>query len=474
MSHVLHDIEKQIIKLLQSTPNLTEEQLAQETNLSIDQIRRGVEWLRQKKLADVSDHTKISYSLGKNGLNALKNGLPERRLVTLVLDGPKTFDEIRSSLHGLDFNAAIAHAKKNGWINIEKTDIGSKISLKGSPGIHPIRNPEEHIISVIGASKTLTSLGLENNDGIISLIERPDFIIKHEEKIKTVSLSETGKKIDLEKLDSRAIDVEADVPHVHAARIHPLKDTINEIRETFVHLGFSEILGKLSQSSFWNFDALFTPQDHPARELQDTFYLQGLNAKQLATPAQIKNVSNAHKKGWRYYWDIQEAKKMVLRTHTTCVTIKYLADKKPDEARIFSLGRVFRNEKVSYKHLVEFNQVEGIVVGKHITLRDLMGIQKEFYRKIGLTKVKFWPTFFPYTEPSLQSMVYNERLGKWIELFGMGIFRPEVTKPLGITKPVLAWGGGIERIAMLKFGLDDVREFYNNNLSWLRTASKCQ
>jgi len=474
LSHVLHDIEKQIIKLLQSTPNLTEEQLAQETNLSIDQIRRGVEWLRQKKLADVSDHTKISYSLGKNGLDALKNGLPERRLVTLVLDGPKTFDEIRSSLHGLDFNAAIAHAKKNGWINIEKTDIGSKISLKGSPGIHPIRNPEEHIISVIGASKTLTHLGLENNDGIISLIERPDFIIKHEEKIKTVSLSETGKKIDLEKLDSGAIDVEADVPHVHAARIHPLKDTINEIRETFVHLGFTEIIGNLSQSSFWNFDALFTPQDHPARELQDTFYLKDLNAKQLATPAQIKNVSNAHKKGWRYYWDIQEARKMVLRTHTTCVTIKHLADKKPDEARIFSLGRVFRNEKLSFKHLAEFNQVEGVVVGKHITLRDLMGIQKEFYRKIGLAKVKFWPTFFPYTEPSLQSMVYNEKLGKWIELFGMGIFRPEVTKPLGITKPVLAWGGGIERIAMLKFGLDDVREFYNNNLSWLRTATKCQ
>jgi len=239
-------------------------------------------------------------------------------------------------------------------------------------------------------------------------------------------------------------------------------------------LGFTEINGNLSQSSFWNFDALFTPQDHPARELQDTFYLKDLNAKQLATPTQIKNVSNAHKKGWRYYWDIQEARKMVLRTHTTCVTIKHLADKKPDEARIFSLGRVFRNEKLSFKHLAEFNQVEGVVVGKHITLRDLMGIQKEFYRKIGLAKVKFWPTFFPYTEPSLQSMVYNEKLGKWIELFGMGIFRPEVTKPLGITKPVLAWGGGIERIAMLKFGLDDVREFYNNNLSWLRTASKCQ
>jgi phenylalanyl-tRNA synthetase alpha chain len=464
LSHVLHDIEKQIIKLLQSTPNLTEEQLSQTTTLSMDQIRRGVEWLRQKKLADVSEWIDITYSLGKNGLDALKNGLPERRLVNLVKDGPKTFDEIRSSLQGLDLNASIAHAKKNDWINIEKTDTGSKISLKQEP----TESQDEHVISLIDKARK------PRPDLVKSLMERPDFIIEHEEKTKSVSLTETGKKIDLEKLDSGAIDVEADVPHVHAARIHPLKDTINEIRETFVHLGFTEILGNLSQSCFWNFDALFTPQDHPARELQDTFYLKGLNAKQLATPTQIKNVSNAHKKGWRYYWDIQEARKMVLRTHTTCVTIKHLADKKPDEARIFSLGRVFRNEKLSFKHLAEFNQVEGVVVGEHITLRDLMGIQKEFYRKIGLTKVKFWPTFFPYTEPSLQSMVYNEKLGKWIELFGMGIFRPEVTKPLGITKPVLAWGGGIERIAMLKFGLDDVREFYNNNLSWLRTATKCQ
>jgi len=474
LSHVLHDIEKQIIKVLQSDPNLTEEKISQETKLSMDQIRRGVEWLRQKKLADVSEFVNISLSLGKNGLDALKNGLPERRLVNLVKDGPKTFDEIRSSLQGFDFNAAIAHAKKNDWINIEKTDTGSKISLK-DPNVD-VPNDSDLVISKLGEGIIIPT-EFDNTplaEPLKSLMERPDFIIAHEEKTKTVSLSETGKKIDLEKLDSGAIDVEADVPHVHAARIHPLKDTINEIRDTFVHLGFTEITGNLSQSSFWNFDALFTPQDHPARELQDTFYLKDLNAKQLATPTQIKNVSSAHKKGWRYYWDIQEARKMVLRTHTTCVTIKHLADKKPDEARIFSLGRVFRNEKLSFKHLAEFNQVEGIVVGKHITLRDLMGIQKEFYRKIGLTKVKFWPTFFPYTEPSLQSMVYNEKLGKWIELFGMGIFRPEVTKPLGITKPVLAWGGGIERIAMLKFGLDDVREFYNNNLSWLRTASKCQ
>ncbi|MDC8437939.1 MAG: phenylalanine--tRNA ligase subunit alpha, partial [Candidatus Nitrosotenuis sp.] len=223
-----------------------------------------------------------------------------------------------------------------------------------------------------------------------------------------------------------------------------------------------------------NFDALFTPQDHPAREMQDTFYIKDKLADKFATPAQIRQVSGSHKKGWKYDWSIDAARRMVLRTHTTCVTIKYLAENKPDEARVFSLGRVFRNEKVSYKHLVEFNQVEGIVVGRNVSLRDLMGIQTEFYKKMGINKIKFWPTFFPYTEPSLQTMVYNERLDKWVELFGMGIFRPEVTRPFGITKPVLAWGGGIERIAMLKYGLDDVREFYNNNLNWLRSVPKCQ
>jgi phenylalanyl-tRNA synthetase alpha chain len=138
------------------------------------------------------------------------------------------------------------------------------------------------------------------------------------------------------------------------------------------------------------------------------------------------------------------------------------------------VGRVFRNEKVSYKHLVEFHQVEGVSTSEEASIRDMMGLQKEFYTKMGIKRIKFWPTFFPYTEPSLQSMVYNEKLEKWVELFGMGIFRPEVTKPLGIKNPVLAWGGGIERIAMLRFGLDDVRELYGNKLAWLRSVPKCQ
>ncbi|MCH9658366.1 phenylalanine--tRNA ligase subunit alpha [archaeon] len=462
MSQVFHDIEKKIITSLRDNPKQSPEMLEISTRLLPDQVRRGIEWLKLKDLAIVTESKTSMVSLGKNGIESFEKGLPERRLLDLLKTGPKKLSVLQGEL-GSVFGPSVGLARKNNWIETSS----DQISLRNSP----LELPGEKTLRLIGHEKL--SRGKIDDDDLLTLLKRPDFIVEDIVKDKEVVLSDSAKSLRLSD-SSGAIDVEAKVPDVFVARTHPLKDTIDEIREIFVTLGFSEILGNMTQSSFWNFDALFTPQDHPARELQDTFYLDGVSAKKIGTSDQIRNVSKSHKKNWRYQWDINEAQKMVLRTHTTCVTIKHLAEKKPDEARIFSLGRVFRNEKVSYKHLVEFNQIEGIVVGKDANLRNLMGIQREFYKRIGITKIKFWPTFFPYTEPSLQTMVYNEKLGKWIELFGMGIFRPEVTKPLGITQPVLAWGGGIERIAMLKYDLDDVREFYNNNLGWLRSNTKCQ
>jgi phenylalanyl-tRNA synthetase alpha chain len=208
--------------------------------------------------------------------------------------------------------------------------------------------------------------------------------------------------------------------------------------------------------------------------MHDTFYVSGIKENRIPSEDQIKKISEIHRIGWNYEWNIEESKRLVLRTHTTPITINYLAEHKPEECRIFSIGRVFRNEKVSYKHLVEFNQVEGIVTDRNVTIRDLMGLQVEFYRKLGINKIKFWPTYFPYTEPSLQTMIYVEPLAKWIELFGMGIIRPEITSSVGIKNPVLAWGGGLERIAMLRFGLNDVRDLYRNDLGWIRSVPFCQ
>jgi phenylalanyl-tRNA synthetase alpha chain len=476
MSQVLHPIEQKILKSLLEKQNLTPEDLCEKTQLSIDQVRRGIEWLKFKELVQVNESEKNFVALGKMGNAAFEKGLPERQLVNYLksIDGFSCeMSQAKNELKN-EFSPAIANAKKNGWIEIYE----NRILLKG----YHDTTPEERTIKLIASkSPAVSSLDeIEDKGTLDSLKKRPEFLTFTFTKYTIVNLTEKG--IETAKNTSsgtadisvRAIDVEAPAPTVFAARSHPLQDVINEVREVFIGLGFTEVSGNQTQSSFWNFDALFTPQDHPAREMQDTFYLKGLHAKNIGTKNQISNVSQVHNKGWRYNWKLEESKRLVLRTHTTCVTIKELADNKPEEARIFSIGRVFRNEKVSYKHLVEFNQVEGVVVGKNVSLRDLMGLQREFYLKMGMKKIKFWPTFFPYTEPSLQSMVYNEKLGKWVELFGMGIFRPEVTIPLGIKNPVLAWGGGIERIAMLKYGLDDVRELYNNNLGWLRNVPKCQ
>ena len=476
MSQVLHPIEHKILKSLLEKQNLSPEELSEKTQLSIDQIRRGIEWLKFKNLIQINESEKNFVALGKRGNDAFEKGLPERQLVNYLKTVFGYSCEINDAKNHLknEFSPAIANAKKNGWMEIHE----NRILLKG----YHDTTPEERIIKLIGSrSPAVASVDeIEDKTALDLLKKRPEFLTFTSTKYSTVKLTENGvesaKNTSSEIFDAtlRAIDVESPAPTIFAARSHPLQDVIDEVRDIFVSLGFTELIGNGAQSSFWNFDALFIPQDHPAREMQDTFYLKDMTAKSVAKPEQIKKVSRAHENGWRYDWHFDVANRMVLRTHTTCVTIKALADQKFEEARLFSIGRVFRNEKVSYKHLVEFNQVEGVVVGKKVTLRDLMGLQMEFYRKMGIKKAKFWPTFFPYTEPSLQSMIYNERLGKWVELFGMGIFRPEVTKPLGIKNPVLAWGGGIERIAMLRYGLDDVREFYNNKFSWLRSVPKCQ
>ncbi|HJU58537.1 MAG TPA: phenylalanine--tRNA ligase subunit alpha [Nitrososphaeraceae archaeon] len=497
----LHPIETKILDAIDAFTEISLTSLIEKTNLTIDQIRRGLQWLKFKNIIEYQKPSNI-LTLDISGKNSIEDGLPERRLVNAVKEGNTTITKIldNKKLMQGEINIAISKARSNKWIELTNTE-NRELTFKLMDN-SKVESEEELLLKKIFLEKTVKEEDLSNSELAILkvLLKRPKFISikKDEEK---VSLTNFGKSIKNELLTKketqneevvtslltehlvsgkwknikfRSIDLEAEVPITAPGRTHPLTDLMNEIREAFISLGFVEIEGNYVQSAFWNFDALFTPQDHAARDMQDTFYLTDKIISKITNNKAVKNVADAHLKGWKYSWDIKKAKKMVLRTHTTPVTLKFLAETKPDEARVFTIGRVFRNEKVSYKHLVEFNQIEGIVTGKNITLRDLMGIQTEFYKKIGIKKIKFWPTYFPYTEPSLQSMIYNDDLNKWIELFGMGIFRPEVVEPFGIRNLVLAWGGGIERIAMLKYKLSDVRELYANKIGWLRSLSKCQ
>ncbi|GIU70714.1 MAG: phenylalanine--tRNA ligase subunit alpha [Candidatus Nitrosocaldaceae archaeon] len=463
----LHDIERRIILALRDK-KMSIEALAKETNLSIDQIRRGIEWLKYKNLINVSEKVERIIELDSKGREALEKGLPERILINKLKEVNEiSIKDLKQKLDlNNEFNAAIANAKTKGLIAIEKGVVKLLDDKKGN---------DELLLERLKEPISYDDLSKDELEAYNILKKRPNYIKEEVKKIIEVSLTDQGYNLidEISKIKERIIDVEAQAPIIYAGRKHPLQDVIDEVREVLIGLGFQEIDGNYIQSSFWNFDILFTPQDHPAREMQDTFYLNAKSDEKIDERI-IKKVANIHKNGWHYRWDREESRRLVLRTHTTSITIRYLADNKPEEASIFSVGRVFRNEKLTYKHLAEFHQVEGIMTNENVTLRDLMGLQREFYYKLGLKKVKFWPTYFPYTEPSLQSMVYHERLGKWVELFGMGIFRPEVTAPTGVKNPVLAWGGGLERIAMLKYNLDDVRELYANKLSWLRGVPKCQ
>ncbi|MBI2079415.1 phenylalanine--tRNA ligase subunit alpha [Candidatus Micrarchaeota archaeon] len=260
----------------------------------------------------------------------------------------------------------------------------------------------------------------------------------------------------------------APVAEAELGKNHPLTILSKRIKRIFAELGFEEMDGSIIESSFWNFDALFQPQDHPARELADTFYLKGTS--NLPDSNLVKKVKNAHEKGWKYKWKEEDAKKLLLRTHTTALSARYLSDLKSTPKKYFAVGRVFRNEATDYKHLAEFHQVEGVVAWENATFRDLLGILKEFYAKLGFDKIRFRPSFFPYTEPSLEVEVYFEPRKQWMELGGAGIARPEVSIPLSGVYPVLLWGLSLERPLMLSMGLEDIRTFYKNDLEWLKSA----
>lgn len=504
----LHPIEKAILKALaENGRGISIENLAYNTNQGIDQVRRGIEWLKFKNLISSKEKSDIIISLGSNGQKSAIEGLPERRLVNAVKEGKKTLAAILGSrlLEPNELNAAIASAKRHQWIEFKQIESSDEKIITLTTAADQLSDEEKLLQKLLYWQKNRSNgilcskLTPEERQTFDLLKGRPDYVVEKEKKYLEIFLPKEGKELVAtlalstdETLRERhltselitsgkwkdvkfsLLDVEAPVSSQYLGRKHPLTDLIDEVKEIFVGLGFTEIDGPMTQLSFWNFDVLFTPQDHPAREMQDTFYVSDIKQALIAKPNQIKRISRIHKKGWKYKWNIEDAKRTVLRTHTTPVTIKYLADNKPKNARIFSIGRVFRNEKVSYKHLAEFSQVEGILTGEHVTLQDLMGLQNEFYAKLGMKKIKFWPTFFPYTEPSLQSVVYNDALEKWVEMGGMGIFRPEVTEPLEIKNPVLAWGVGLERIAMLRLGLNDVRDLYDNKLSWLRSLPRCQ
>jgi len=330
-------------------------------------------------------------------------------------------------------------------------------------GLVRVKNRTERLVSLTVRGRALTPA---------------DLVLRRQVNLVTPEMLQDGA---WREVDFRPYDVTLGTARVHPGKQHPLRRIFAETRRVFLEMGFSEIVSPLVESSFWDFDALFQPQDHPAREMQDTFYVPRPARTELPDPAYVAEVGRTHEHGgktgsvgWRYRWNPELASRPVLRTHSTAATVRGLASDPHAPRKIFLVGQVFRRETVDYKHLPVFHQVDGVVIDEKASFAMLLGILDAFYRKMGFARFQFRPAFFPYTEPSVEIFVWLEERKDWVEMGGAGVFRPEVTEPTGCHHPVLAWGLGLERLAMLRFGLKDIRDLYLADIDWLKGAPLCR
>jgi phenylalanyl-tRNA synthetase alpha chain len=503
-------LKKQVIEILTVLKKKKTEQLASPfaKELSIDYIvlMSAINDLIDHDLGGFREEEINQISLNDEGRNYLENGLPENQLLTLMRGSDvKEINMndllIKSKLEKQIFYVGLSNMRKNCWIAQSKATGENMIFLVAE------EFPEtevEKFMKTFKANPTRDYSKLSKNEQVqFDLLNRRKLFAKEKKTQRYIFLTNKGKSIkisDIEKLEQvskitsemlssgtwknynlKPFDITKPGPSLKAGRMHPLINLINEIREVFISMGFTEIRGPIVESAFFNFDALFQPQDHPARELQDTFYLSNPKFARLPERDRVLAVKATHENGgdsgslgWRYKWDENIAKQTVLRTHTTSTTMRRLAqfyknnDKTP--IKVFCIDRVFRNENLDKSHLAEFTQIEGIVIDENVNLSNLIGLLSEFYKKMGFEKIVTRPGFFPYTEPSMEVSVYYDKLGEWLEMGGSGIFRPEVTSPWGIKDPtrVLAWGQGLERIAMLYYDRKDIRDLYINPIKWLR------
>jgi len=486
----LNPNEKKILKFL-NEKSISE--ICKKTCLDKTSVLRALEFLQNKKILVLEHKKEKIVDLGVNGILYKRKGLPERRLLNLLEEKRiLSLEEAQknSKLSKDEFRAALGALKKKAMIELKN----KKIVLNANRQEIAKKMFEESFIEILPAK--YDSLEAEKLHAFKLLEKRKNIIQVKDETTINFSLTELGKKIisqpikDEELIEQitpeiiknykgkkfRKYDVASKVPEIFGGKKHFVNQAIEYARKIWTEMGFEEMSGDLIQSSFWNFDALFTAQDHPVREMQDTFFLE--QKKELPDKKLVKKVRQTHEigtkssKGWGYNWDEEEAKKLVLRTHTTCLSARKLYEiskSKNKQGKFFALGKCFRNETVDWSHGFEFYQTEGIVVDKNANFKHLLGYLREFYKKMGFEKIRFTPAYFPYTEPSVEVNVWHPEKKCWLELGGAGIFRPEITIPLlSEPIPVLAWGQGFDRIIMDYYKIKDLRELYKNNLAQLR------
>ncbi|MBN1336449.1 MAG: phenylalanine--tRNA ligase subunit alpha [Deltaproteobacteria bacterium] len=466
--------------------------------------------LATRGLVTVEERVREEIRLGPEGEAQAGTPLPERAIVAALeaAGGRCPFPEVsaRAALPPAVAGGALRWLKERGWASKQGIDL----VLLGPVPADP--QPDEVLLAALAKGRVafrddLEAEGLPVAAGLALLLPRKGFVVVKERAVRRIVLTEAGRAALLAGVQGRRrvtaltpemlsdgswrdvdfapYDVTLAARRLYPGKEHPFQRLLDRVRRVFLEMGFEEVSSPWVESSFWDFDALFQPQDHPARDMQDTFYVARPDLCRLPDPALVDRVRRTHEDGgdtgstgWQYRWDPALAPRPVLRTHCTAATIRALArhagEKGVAPGRYFAVGPVFRRETVDYKHLPVFHQVDGIIVDPHASLATLVGTLTAFYQKMGFPKVQVVPSFFPYTEPSAEVRLYLESRRDWVEMGGSGIFRPEVTRAQGIRDRVLAWGLGLDRLAMMTYETGSLQDLFYAAMPWLREEPLCR
>lgn len=490
---VLSGPERSVLVALRAAEDapIEEEELAARIGIGLDQVRGSLQRLRAKHLVTLDEEHEAVRRLTVRGQAALDRGLPERRFLAALERRDGSLTPELAAAEGIDDeerSAAVGILRRRGYL-----EDGMPFRLRKSSVPPPVLLPEEVVLKQIANGEE------DLDEAIVSALERRGLSRTERRSIKRWAPSDEGRRLPLaaggeELLGSltpallasgvwrerpfRPYDVRAPVPYLTGARPNPYVAWLEEFEEILLGLGFEQAEGPLLETEFWNNDVLFMPQDHPARSIHDALSPEGIRGH-LPPADLLARVAAVHEgrplpgetvpvgPGWGGEYDPSIAARPVLRSQTTPVSARFLARHPRPPFRMFSLDRNFRREDVDARHSIEFGQCEGILGDEGITIRHLVGMFRALAEAIGIRELKIRPSYFPFTEPSVEGYVRHPRLG-WIEVFPGGMFRPEVLRPLGVEVPVAAWGIGITRLALVALGCNDIRDLFADDLDRLR------
>ncbi len=462
--------------------------IASDADLQPETATRAAFELDESGLLAVRDCEEETVSLTEEGAEYVREGLPELRLYAAALDagaadGSVPLGDVLSeaALDGDAVDIALANFARKGYGEVES----GHVTVDGDAG--PESDRERLALEALAADESVPDEQvLERLDGR-GLVERNTSTVREvrltDDGVTAltdgVEAAETVDRITAKLLTSgewRDVEFEeykvtADAEDITHGKEHILRQTANRVKDVLVGMGFTEMAGPHADAQFWINDCLFMPQDHPARTHWDQFDLDSPGQIQALPEELVERVRSAHLdgvgpdgEGYHSPWDTDVAKSLDLRGHTTSLSMRYLSgyqegDLEPPE-RYFSVEKVYRNDTLDPTHLLEFFQIEGWVLAEELSARDLMGTFTEFYRQFGITDLEFKPHYNPYTEPSFELFGTHPETGELVEVGNSGIFREEVRQPLGVEADVMAWGLSLERLLMLIYGFEDIRDVH--------------